>query len=354
MAPEPYLPVLGHPQERSAADQAAAAGPAEERKTMAGPRLSSRQPRPPGLLDAGPLEPDIASFRLHLAAEGKSARTVQGYTSTVRWFAADYLLGQAGKTSWDQADARDIQQWMVHLLDRYSSAYASIQFRALRQFFKWRAAEDDSPDPMTRLRAPKVTVTAVPVFTSGELSELQKACQGRSFAARRDAAIIAVLTATGIRLSELAGICCHPGDPARSDLDLQAREIRIRGKGRTARTVKISHQAARSLDRYLRARARHPQAWRPQLWLGVNSRGPLTATGIYQVVARRGRQAGVTVYPHRFRHHFSHTWLDRGGAERDLMELNGWTSPQMLTRYGASARGARARRSYDRIMDDST
>ena len=207
---------------------------------------------------------------------------------------------------------------------------------------------------MTRLRAPKVTVTAVPVFTSGELSELQKACQGRSFAARRDAAIIAVLTATGIRLSELAGICCHPGDPARSDLDLQRREIRIRGKGRTARTVKISHQAARSLDRYLRARARHPQAWRPQLWLGVNGRGPLTAGGIYQAVARRGRQAGVTVYPHRFRHHFSHTWLDRGGAERDLMELNGWTSPQMLTRYGASARGARARRSYDRIMDDST
>jgi hypothetical protein len=96
------------------------------------------------------------------------------------------------------------------------------------------------------------------------------------------------------------------------------------------------------------------ESWRPQLWLGVNGRGPLTAGGIYQAVARRGRQCGVTVYPHRFRHHFSHTWLDRGGAERDLMELNGWTSPQMLTRYGASARGARARRSYDRIMDDST
>jgi hypothetical protein len=87
---------------------------------------------------------------------------------------------------------------------------------------------------MTRLRAPKVTVTAVPVFTSGELSELAKACQNRSFAARRDAAIIAVFTATGIRLSELAGIRCHPGPPARGDLDLNAREIKIRGKGRTA------------------------------------------------------------------------------------------------------------------------
>ena len=43
-----------------------------------------------------------------------------------------------------------------------------------------------------------------------------------------------------------------------------------------------------------------------------------------------------------------------GGAERDLMELAAWTSPQMLTRYGASARAARARRSYDRIMDNST
>jgi integrase/recombinase XerD len=180
---------------------------------MPGPRRSSRQPRPPGLLDAGPLGADIASFRLHLAAEGKSARTVQGYTSAVRWFAAAWLLGQAGKTSWDQADARDIQQWMVHLLDRYSSAYASIQFRALRQFFKWRAAEEQCPDPMTRLRAPKVTATAVPIFTSGELSELQAACQGRSFAARRDAAIIAVLTATGIRLSELAGSAATPATP---------------------------------------------------------------------------------------------------------------------------------------------
>ncbi len=142
---------------------------------------SQRQRRLAGPLDAGPLGADIGSFRLHLTAEGRAARTVQGYTSAVRWFAAGYLLGQAGKTSWDQVDARDIQHWMVQLLQWYSSAYASIQFRALRQFFKWRATEDDSPDPMTRLRAPKVTVTAVPVFTSAELSELDKACQaGRS------------------------------------------------------------------------------------------------------------------------------------------------------------------------------
>ena len=115
--------------------------------------------------------------------------------------------------------------------------------------------------------------------------------------------------------------------------------------------VRIGHEAARALDRYLRIRARHEQAHRPQLWLGVNNRGPMTANGSYQMIARRRRQAGWM--PGRtVPHHVRHTWLDRGGAEGDLMELNGWSSPQMLRRYGASARSARARRTYDRIMTD--
>ena len=142
MAPEPHLPGPGHRQQRRAAGRHATADPAKERKTLAGP---PERRGPDGLLDAGPLGADIASFRLHLAAEGKAARTVRGYTSAVRWFAAGYLLGQADKTSWDQVGARDVRQWMAQLLDRYSSAYASIQFRALRQFFKWRASEEDSP-----------------------------------------------------------------------------------------------------------------------------------------------------------------------------------------------------------------
>jgi integrase/recombinase XerD len=204
---------------------------------------------------------------------------------------------------------------------------------------------------MAKLHPPRVTEKLVPFFTSEELSKLERACEGRTFAQRRDYAIISVLRATGIRVSELTGIRYDPDDPGRSDLDLWQREIRIRGK---ARIVRIGPEAARRLDRYIRVRARHGQAYRPQLWLGVNNRAPMTANGIYQMIVRRGRQCGVEVYPHRFRHHFSHTWLDRGGAEGDLMDLNGWTSPQMLRRYGASARSARSRRSYDRVMDGGT
>jgi integrase/recombinase XerD len=307
----------------------------------------------PKQLDAGCFQPEISSFRLHLAAEGKAVKTVRTYVEAVQWFAAAHLVRETGRTRWEEVRRQDAQEWMVWLLERYSAAYASNQFRALQQFFKWLAAEDEIPDPMTGLRPPHVPEKPVPVFTGDDLARLERACAGRSFRQRRDAAMIAVFRATGMRLSELAGIRYDPGDRRRSDLDLWRREITVHGKGRKTRTVKISHDAARALDRYIRVRARHAQASRAQLWLGVNNRGPMTASGIYQVIARRGRECGVEVFPHRFRHHFSHTWLDHGGAEGDLMELNGWTSPQMLRRYGASARSARARRGYDRVMEEA-
>jgi site-specific recombinase XerD len=263
----------------------------------------SRQPKQ---LDAGTFQAEISSFALRLAAEGKAAKTIRTCTEAVQWFAA-YLLEQASRASWELVDRQDVQQWMAWLLDRYSSAYASNQYRALQQFFKWLAAEDELPDPMAGLQPPRVTEKVVPIFTGEELTRLEHACAGRSFSQRRDAAIIAVFRATGIRLAELAGLRYHADDPRRSDVDLRQREITVRGKGGKDRIVRIGHQAARSLDRYLRARSRHAQAWRPQLWLGAGSRKPVTAAGIYQMTARRGRQCGVDAYPHRFRHHFSHT-----------------------------------------------
>ena len=259
---------------------------------MTAPRRSSRQQ--PKQLDAGIFQAEISSFGLRLAAEGKAAKTIRTYTEAVQWFAAACLMEHDSRTG-----------------------------------------------PMAGLAPPHVPAKLVPVFTFEQLTRLEQACAGRSITQRRDTAIVAVLTATGIRLSELA-------DLRYTDADLWQREITVRGKGGKDWIVKIGHQAALSLDRYLRARVRHAQAWRPQLWLEANNREPLTGAGICQMIARRGRQCSVDAFPHRFRQHFSHTWLDRGGPEGDLMELAGWTSPQMLRRYGASAR-----RTYDRIMTDT-
>jgi hypothetical protein len=89
-------------------------------------RPHSRQPKQ---LDAGIFQAEISSFALRLAAEGKAAKTIQTCTEAVRWFAATCLPGLAG---WEQVSSQDVQRWMAWLLDRYSSAYASNQYRALR------------------------------------------------------------------------------------------------------------------------------------------------------------------------------------------------------------------------------
>ena len=139
---------------------------------MTAPRPRSPQPKQ---LDAGILQAEISSFALRLAAEGKAAKTIRTYTEAVQWFAAARLPGRA---SWEQVDRQDIQQWMAWLLDRYSSAYASNQYRALQQFFKWLAAEDELPDPMAGLQPPRVTDKLVPVFTGEELTEAGAGVRG--------------------------------------------------------------------------------------------------------------------------------------------------------------------------------
>ena len=146
--------------------------------------MTAREPhfRHPKQLDAGTFQAEISSFALRLAAEGKAAKTIRTYIEAVQWFAAACLPGRA---SWELVASQDIQQWMTWLLDRYSSAYASNQYRALQQFFKWLAAEDQMPDPMSGLQPPPVTDKLVPVFTREELTRLEHACAGRSAATPR-------------------------------------------------------------------------------------------------------------------------------------------------------------------------
>jgi len=294
-------------------------------------------------LEAGPFQFMIDSWDLHLRAERKSAKTIRTYLEAAQWFAAGYLI-PAGIADWDAVKAKHVQGWTVTLLGRYSDSYASNQFRALQKFFKWHATEDPDeprPNPMLGLKPPKISDKLVPVFTGDELAALLGTCKGGGFRNRRDYAIISMFKDTGARLSELAGL-------ATDDVSPRDREAVVTGKGDKQRTIKFTHDTARALDRYQRERAKHKMARLSALWLGV--RGSMTASGVYQVIERRGQEAGVEVNPHKFRHTFSHVFLDRGGTEGDLMELNGWTSPQMLARYGRSARSARARRHYDDVM----
>jgi hypothetical protein len=89
----------------------------------------------------------------------------------------------------------------------------------------------------------------------------------------------------------------------------------------------------RAVDRYLRARAKHPRAELASLWIG--KKGRLTESGLAELVRDRGVQAGILgrVHPHLFRHAYAHMMLAGGMQETDLMAVVGWRSRDMVARY---------------------
>src|SRR5436190_412160 len=150
------------------------------------------------------------------------------------------------------------------------------------------------------------------------------------FEERRDKAIVLILLDTGIRLAEISGLRVDEVDIPRAPA---TSTLKVLGKGRRPRTVALGRDAASALQWYVKVRSNHPAHREPWLWLGL--KGRLGSTGIAQMLKRRAREAGIPpgLHPHLFRHTFAHMYLAGGGQEGDLMQLAGWRSRTMLSRY---------------------
>lgn len=289
-----------------------------------------------------PISDLLDSFEIHLLAKNRSPNTISSYRLAVDQL-VEYLTTEGLPTEADRIDKRSIQLFLAHFQKTHASATVRQRYASMKQFFQWAAKEGEIPaDPMATIDAPRVVEQPVPILTLDEIKALLAACKGgEPFEAARDEAIIRLFLDTGMRLGEMTGL-------KQSDLDLKLKVAVVLGKGSRFRTVPFEDRTASALDRYRRRRLRHSNTNAPGFWLG--RKGSLSGSGIAQMLRRRSRDAGLElIHPHQFRHTFAHQWLSQGGAEGDLQRIAGWSSPQMLQRYGASAADQRAQEAYRRI-----
>jgi site-specific recombinase XerD len=287
----------------------------------------------------------LDSWRLSLHA--LRPRTVRLYLDEANRFAA--WLTDNGRPEGAVGDLltvrrQDVETWIAGM-QAAGLAKATIRSRwiALRNFYGWLADEDEIDEsPLAKVRVPRPDPPPPDVLSEATLTALLRACEGRAFEDRRDAALIRFMVATGLRVSETCALHL-------ADIDYNLRLATVRsGKGDKARLVRFDSATAAALDRYRRARARHRLAARPELWIGF--RGPLTRKGVPAILDKRAAMAGIGhVHAHQLRHTFAHRWLASGGTEGDLQRLGGWANSDVMRRYGAAQAVDRALAAYDTI-----
>lgn len=272
-----------------------------------------------------------------LKAKTLSQHTINRYLKTgQKW--ADWLDQEGLDLEPDQIKPHHVDDFIADIIDATSPANGAHHYRHLRVFFGWLVKRGEiTESPMATTEPPRVPEKITPLLSDEEHAAILACCGGKSFADRRDTAIVLLLIDTGLRIAELASIQVE-------DVDLNQRTFNICGKGNRHRVVGYGNSAGLALARYLRERAKHPCADLPELWLSTRLRRSLSINGIQHALNRRGKAAGISgnLHAHGFRHDFSHRWQEAGGSEHGLMTIAGWTSTKMPRHYGKQAATRRA------------
>jgi integrase/recombinase XerC len=266
----------------------------------------------------------LAAFLRHLSVErNASAHTLRSYRSDLTDF--ERFLTRHGIDGLAAADSRAVRAWLADLyargLDPASIGRKLAALRSCGRFLVRRGViERNHAREVRGPRQPRKLVAVLPIDEATQLVEA-RAVSGAS--RPRDVAILELLYASGLRVSELSGLDVDA-------LDRPARAVRVLGKGRKERIVPYGEPAARALQAWLGVRGEQAGP------LFTNPRGRrLSVRSIYTIVRRSARAAGITrpVSPHTLRHSFATHLLDGGADLRMIQELLGHSRLSTTQRY---------------------
>lgn len=263
----------------------------------------------------------LEMFLLHQEASRNSPRTIETYRATLQAF-LDYLA-ERDVTHPELVTANHIRRFFVHLEGR-DLAGATIQkhARSVKAFCNFLVREEVLDNsPMRKVAMPRADKLVKKPFTTDDIEALLKACDEGLYR-WRDRAIVLTLLDTGLRVSEFVSLTV--GDVDRAGM------IKVMGKGRKERYVRVGTRARKALLRYLSERDEAGPG--EPLWVG--HQGPLTLDGIEKLMQRLGERAGVSPSnPHRFRRTFA-TWSAAAGIDaHSLRFLLGHESLEIARRY---------------------
>jgi integrase/recombinase XerD len=268
---------------------------------------------------------DLAlDFLAHLELErGLSRNTLEAYRSDLQQYGEFLSRRDLDPLTVGPAELGDfVSELAAGSEGRRPVAPATLQRKVacLRSFYRHlRREQTIDHDPARDLRGPRASGRLPKVLTRDEVLRLLAQPQGRSPGALRDRALLETMYACGLRASEAVTL-------ELSALDLEDGIVRTQGKGSKERIVPIGAKATGSLERYLQEGRPRLVGLRDEPRVFVNLRGgPLTRQGLYKIVKRHARTAGLEhrMSPHTLRHTFA-THLLAGGCDlRSVQEMLG-------------------------------
>lgn len=270
-------------------------------------------------MNSSPIEALEQFIRYVQLEKNFSLNTVREYKVDINQFLS--FLSNEGVNSLHDVEYIHARLFVTMLYDEgMARTTISRKISSIRSFFRFLNKEFDLDDaPFRSLYHPKKEERLPNFFYEEELKQLFEANEGEDLKSIRNVAILELLYATGIRVSECTSI-------ELKDIDYHYSIIRVMGKGRKERIIPFGQYAHQALMKYIKEARPKLMKEKSHQRLFVNMRGgELTARGVRHILSEMIDKATIhsKIYPHMLRHTFATHLLNNGADLRTVQELLG-------------------------------